>query len=122
MKIFYLSLSIFVAIVVIIIANAQYVTGVCEETIAALESMGEVDAPQTSAQLSSLTSQWHRIKKPLSLSVSYQTITRMEEFVLSLESYRMSGDAVEFERSKALLINELGDTRQRERLSLSNLL
>ena len=122
MKIFYLSFGIFMAIVAIIATNARYVTNVCEEAIATLESMGGVDDPQAPAQLSSLIAHWNDTKDQLSLSISYQTIDKMEEFALSLESYLTAGATVEFEQAKALLINELEDARQRERLSFSNLL
>ena len=122
MKIFYLSFGIFITIVITVFANAQYVAGTCEETITTLESMEGADDPQTPEHLSALTVQWNRIKKPLSLSVVYQTISKMEELILSLGTYHATEATVEFEQAKATLIHELNGIRQREKLSFFNFL
>ncbi|MBE6556002.1 MAG: DUF4363 family protein [Ruminococcaceae bacterium] len=120
MKTFICSSLAFLALLSVITVNCFYINRVADRLESDLVSMTE---PASAEQpLLILKDYWERNKALVGLSVSFEEVHNMTEYLLELQIAAREQDTLEFERSRALALNAAAELRRLEQFGLANLL
>ncbi len=120
MKAFIISISLTVALTAAVLINALYVSKVTEEMKSLVE---QIDQGQYSDKaFEALCDKWARHKRIFTVSVSFEDIDHITEYITRLGGALESGDADAVDQHCALLQNFFDDVTRHEKISLLNIL
>lgn len=119
MKVFVLSLVLFLAVISAVVANAVYVDAATEELIAAARKVLDSGTEKSAEELRAL---WEGHKPLLCLSASLKDIDSATEYVLRIESAAKQSNAALLEQNCILFFNALCDISRYEQITTQNIL
>ena len=120
MRALIISLLLTVTLTAAILINARYVSEVTEEMKSLVEEIDQGLSPDKAFE--DLYDKWSEHKKFFAISVSFEDIDHITEYITRLGSSLESGDADDITQHCALLQNFFDDVIRHERISLLNIL
>lgn len=112
MKVFWISLFLFVLLLCGIAVNAYFI---CRSVDAMQSSLSAMDEPtRRHAELHRLQSFWKKHRNQIEFTVGIKEITRIDTLLTELEWILSEGSEQAFQKQKALLLAALTDLKQQE--------
>ena len=119
MRAFAITIVLFIAVIILVTANALYVNSTLERT---KQLATEIYKDSTSSEaLSELYDHWQKHKSFIALSTSLRDIDSVTENLLNFKTAVIQGNDMLIHQSYALLCNALDDVARYESFSLENI-
>lgn len=119
MKAFIISLLLTLILTVSVIANAVYISTVTEQMKSLVDGIGQNLSDDKAFR--ELENTWARHKKFFSVSVGFEEIDHVTEYITRLGYDIESGSDIDVRRNCALLQNFFCDVTRHEKISLFNI-
>ena len=118
MKGFVVSLCVFSLLLGGIILNSFYINSTCEALLQQIDALP--DANKAAAPTAALCDAWEHQKSKIRISVSLSTLDKVDAILAELDYAARFGDAVTFERGRALARQAITEIKENEGLTLEN--
>lgn len=122
MKTFYVSIILFFSMVVIIVVNAIYINNVTNSLQALTLQLSDTSDQYCDIKLKNLSDHWEKNKEIIGLSTNAIDINRISDHISQLKASTKSGETVDFEIAKQMLLNSIERIRHLEKITLSNII
>lgn len=120
MKTFFVSISIFLLLISVIIMNSFYINRISEQLMSAAKKITAPNGDRSIA-LSDFSNLWHKNRNKISLSVNYVYIENIGERLAAVKAAHLRGDNDMFLHELAMLKEEIRELNRLERFSSINL-
>ena len=119
MKAFIISIVLTLALIVGVIANTVYVSRVTEQMKSLVTEICQSSSADKAFE--KLDDIWSRHKNLFAISVGFEEIDHVTEYITRLGFALEEGDGIDVRRNCALLQNFFGDVTRHEGISLLNI-
>ena len=120
-KDFIISIILFSILVAVIIGNSLYIikeVNILRDTVTSIPS---IDSPDCQYFINSLRDRWHSFKKVARLSLNYAEINKMDCLIEEMDCHLSTQNNNDFEHTRVMILNLLGEIARLERLSIDGL-
>ena len=121
MKDFVISIILFSLLISLIIGNSLYVNNEIKLLNEAVKSIPEIDSPECQKSINFLRDEWQRFKKIARLSLNYSEINRMDCLIEEMNCHLRNRNVNDFENSKVMILNLLGEIVRLEEVSVDGI-
>ncbi len=120
MKAWIASLVLLLALIVLIVVNANYVNRVSEHICTTADALSFEDA-QAKNVIEDLDQFWNRHRPYMALSIGYRDLDHLSEALISLRSAYDTQNASDFELYRRIISDAADELARLERFSVENL-
>ena len=117
MKVSWLALTLLVGVAILVSANAHFIVCTQESLTRAAQACPAVPSDPATSTIAALKAQFDKAEKHLSLSISFYTLDRISDLILSLEAYAKAGDTSAYTATRALLLEALQNLARAEQVA-----
>ena len=121
MKDFVISIILFSLLISLIIGNSLYINNEIKLLNEAVKSVPEIDSPECQKSINFLRDEWQRFKKIARLSLNYSEINRMDCLIEEMNCHLRNRNVNDFENSKVMILNLLGEIVRLEEVSVDGI-
>lgn len=119
MKVFAITLCLFVLMLGAVAWNALYINRMAFALCAALDALPDAGEAGCAEGAHALFSKWEKKSKWISATVSYPIVDRITEQITLLSVYAELGATREYRSTKALLYDSIEDMRRLETFTIT---
>ena len=117
MRDFIISIALFSILIVCIISNSLYINNEVNILRDAVQNVPAIDSPNCQLFINSLHNEWKDFKKIARLSLNYAEISRMDCLIEELNCHLRTNNNNDFENTKVMILNLLGEIVRLEKIS-----
>ena len=121
MKDFIISIILFSLLISIIIGNSLYINNEIKLLNEAVKSVPEIDSPECQKSINFLRDEWQSFKKIARLSLNYAEINKMDCLIEEMNCHLRNRNVNDFENSKVMILNLLGEIVRLEEVSVDGI-
>lgn len=114
MKSFYLAISAFALLLIIIGINFVYVNSKSDELIAMVEELPSPEDAKCRSAVDALQKKWEECERIFQFSAVRTELNAIGDSIMSLKAYCKGKDSVEFEHHRELLLSAIQEVRRLE--------
>ena len=122
MRTLIITVTIFVAMCILMVLNYNSIPDTSDELTRLTDSLDYSSKAECQATLTELDDLWKKSSPIFSLTVSFREIDYLGETLLSLSSSFESGNKIEFEKYRSLLIDAIDGVSRLEKISVISIL
>ena len=121
MRDFIISIILFSILLALIIVNSLYINNEIKLLNEAVKDVPEIDSPECQNSINHLRDEWQRFKKIARLSLNYAEINRMDCLIEEMNCHLRTKNVNDFENSKVMILNLLGEIVRLEEISIDGI-
>ncbi len=121
MRSFFISVTMFFAMLVLIAANHFYINSVADKLENMVSSLSSTDSSECINEIDNIELFWEKERSLCRLSIRFSELNNISDGISSIRSYALSKNESQFKCSAELLINSIEEFRRQESLELGNI-
>ena len=121
MRDFIISIILFSILLALIIGNSLYINNEIKLLNEAVKDVPEIDSPECQNSINHLRDEWQSFKKIARLSLNYAEINRMDCLIEEMNCHLRTKNVNDFENSKVMILNLLGEIVRLEEISIDGI-
>ena len=122
MKSFWISITIFTAMIIMIVLNYFYISKITNELCDKLQSLPEPTDPQCNQQITELEEYWENHYLIIKISTASTEITNISNEITKLRYLAIEFETSDFEVTRHQLLNAIYDIKKSEKLLIENII
>lgn len=122
MKGFYITIALFLVLVISGILNFLFINNVYSEMNEMISDISESPCPENEEKIKRLSEYWEEANSIVGISVNFLSIDSVSNLIDSVYVYNEQGDDIQLSYSIELLINAVENIKRLEVFSIKNIL
>lgn len=122
MKSFWISITIFTAMIIMIVLNYFYISRTTNRLCDILQSLPEPTDPECNKQIAELEKYWENHYRIIKISTASTEITNISNEIIKLKCLAMEYETSDFEVTRHQLLNAIRNIKKSEKLLIENII